>query len=147
MFGYIYLDPDRFMFDFTLPILNRPILWYGFLFALGFFLGYLICRYLVLWYLIARPVITASDIPSANIVSQMIKQYKQEGVLCFKSLNDRDMSSKEALAKKLSDLLFTTSAQPLKNSLYLFFSKFLTNRERSLLCWRGYFEDLLGPLL
>lgn len=29
------------MFDFQLPFLNRPILWYGFLFAFGFFLGYL----------------------------------------------------------------------------------------------------------
>lgn len=30
------------MFDFNLPILDRPILWYGFFFALGFFAGYLI---------------------------------------------------------------------------------------------------------
>lgn len=30
------------MFPFLLPLLGRPILWYGFLFALGFFLGYCI---------------------------------------------------------------------------------------------------------
>lgn len=28
------------MFDFNLPILDRPILWYGFFFAVGFFAGY-----------------------------------------------------------------------------------------------------------
>ena len=35
------------MFSFNLPLLNRPILWYGFFFALGFFLGFWILRYLL----------------------------------------------------------------------------------------------------
>ncbi|MFI5333887.1 MAG: prolipoprotein diacylglyceryl transferase [Chlamydiales bacterium] len=43
-FAYFYWDPPREMFPFVLPLLNRPILWYGFFFALGFFLGYLILR-------------------------------------------------------------------------------------------------------
>lgn len=35
------------MFNFNLPILDRPILWYGFFFALGFFVGYLCLTYLL----------------------------------------------------------------------------------------------------
>ncbi len=45
--SYIYWDPSRAMFDFSLPILGRPILWYGFFFALGFFVGYWILLYLL----------------------------------------------------------------------------------------------------
>jgi len=35
------------MFNFDLPLLGRPILWYGFFFALGFFLGYWVLVYLL----------------------------------------------------------------------------------------------------
>ncbi len=40
--SYIFWDPSPYVFDFNLPLLNRPILWYGFFFALGFFLAYLV---------------------------------------------------------------------------------------------------------
>lgn len=43
----IVWDPAREMFSFNLPLLNRPILWYGFFFALGFFLGFWVLRYLL----------------------------------------------------------------------------------------------------
>jgi prolipoprotein diacylglyceryl transferase len=36
----MYWDPSPDMFPWNLPILGRPILWYGFFFALGFFLGF-----------------------------------------------------------------------------------------------------------
>ena len=35
-------DPDPALTPWNLPILGRPILWYGVFFALGFFLGYLV---------------------------------------------------------------------------------------------------------
>lgn len=40
MIGYLYWDPSPAVWDMPLPLLNRPILWYGFFFALGFFLAY-----------------------------------------------------------------------------------------------------------
>ncbi|MBS0628359.1 MAG: prolipoprotein diacylglyceryl transferase [Verrucomicrobia bacterium] len=40
MLSFIFWDPAREMFSFNLPFLGRPILWYGFFFALGFLLGY-----------------------------------------------------------------------------------------------------------
>lgn len=40
LLSYLTWDPNPALFNFSLPLLNRPILWYGFFFALGFFLGY-----------------------------------------------------------------------------------------------------------
>lgn len=45
--AYFIWDPDPALFSFKIPLLNRPLLWYGFLFALGFFAGYLILLYLL----------------------------------------------------------------------------------------------------
>jgi phosphatidylglycerol:prolipoprotein diacylglycerol transferase len=41
MLAYLYWDPSPSLFSWNLPLLERPILWYGLLFALGFFLAYL----------------------------------------------------------------------------------------------------------
>ncbi len=38
-FAIFIWDPNPALFDVALPILNRPILWYGFLFAVAFFLS------------------------------------------------------------------------------------------------------------
>ena len=46
-FAYFIWDPSPGMFDFNIPFLNRPVLWYGFLFAFGFFVGYLVLLYLL----------------------------------------------------------------------------------------------------
>lgn len=38
--AYLYWDPNRVMF--TVPYFNRPVMWYGFFFVLGFVIGYFI---------------------------------------------------------------------------------------------------------
>lgn len=38
--GYLYWDPNPALFSWNIPFLGRPILWYGFLFAVGFFFSY-----------------------------------------------------------------------------------------------------------
>jgi phosphatidylglycerol---prolipoprotein diacylglyceryl transferase len=40
IFAYLFWDPAREMLPFDLPLLGRPLLWYGFFFAFGFLLGY-----------------------------------------------------------------------------------------------------------
>ncbi|MBS0621717.1 MAG: prolipoprotein diacylglyceryl transferase [Verrucomicrobia bacterium] len=45
MIGVIFWDPDPVVF--RLPGLGHPIVWYGLLFALGFFCGYFVMRRLV----------------------------------------------------------------------------------------------------
>ena len=49
--GFFYWDPQREMFDWVIPFLNRPILWYGFFFAFGFFIAYWVLLYLLKQYL------------------------------------------------------------------------------------------------
>ena len=43
----IQWDPSRALTSWDLPLLGRPILWYGFFFALGFFLAYLVFQALL----------------------------------------------------------------------------------------------------
>ena len=45
--AYFIWDPSPGIFNFNIPLLNRPILWYGFFFALGFFIGYHVLNYLL----------------------------------------------------------------------------------------------------
>ncbi len=40
--AFFLWDPPKEVFPWDVPLLGRPILWYGVLFALGFFLGYLV---------------------------------------------------------------------------------------------------------
>lgn len=44
---FIFWDPSRALTTWNIPLLNRPILWYGFFFALGFFLSYLVFQTLL----------------------------------------------------------------------------------------------------
>ncbi len=55
MLSFIFWDQPREMFSFNLPLLGRPILWYGFFFALGFFLGYFLLVYLLNRYFLQHP--------------------------------------------------------------------------------------------
>jgi len=43
----LYWDPSPEMFHWNIPLLGRPVLWYGFFFALGFYLSYRVLLSLV----------------------------------------------------------------------------------------------------
>lgn len=43
----IFWDPSPAISSFEIPLVGRPILWYGFFFALGFFLAYLVFQRLL----------------------------------------------------------------------------------------------------
>lgn len=45
--AHLVWDPSPEMFHFNLPLLGRPLLWYGFLFACGFFAAYGVLLYLL----------------------------------------------------------------------------------------------------
>lgn len=62
MFGFIYWDFNPTVFNFALPLINRPLMWYGLLFALGFVVGYFIFRYCWLRYLLFSPRFYKNDI-------------------------------------------------------------------------------------
>ncbi len=52
----MYWDPAPEIFSFPIPFLGRPILWYGFFFALGFFLAYWLFASLLKKYLLPYQV-------------------------------------------------------------------------------------------
>ncbi|MES2199538.1 MAG: prolipoprotein diacylglyceryl transferase [Chlamydiota bacterium] len=69
MLNFIFWDPTREIFSFNLPFLGRPILWYGFFFALGFLLGYFLLVYLLKRFL---PSKTAKDLAEKALVYGVI---------------------------------------------------------------------------
>ncbi|MGB7128002.1 MAG: prolipoprotein diacylglyceryl transferase [Candidatus Rhabdochlamydia sp.] len=62
MFGFLYWDPNPAVFHFLLPLIHRPLMWYGVLFALGFIVGYFIFRYCWLRYLLFSLKFSKQDI-------------------------------------------------------------------------------------
>ncbi|MDP1834566.1 MAG: prolipoprotein diacylglyceryl transferase [Chlamydiales bacterium] len=40
--AYFYWNPSPYIFNYSLPVIDRPLGWYGVLFALGFIMGYAI---------------------------------------------------------------------------------------------------------
>jgi phosphatidylglycerol---prolipoprotein diacylglyceryl transferase len=80
------------MLPFDLPFLHRGILWYGFLFALGFFVGYWIFLYLVRRYFLFFPQFRKEDIASW---SELIRKLKTDAEMStiYSSL-DRSMKAR-----------------------------------------------------
>jgi phosphatidylglycerol:prolipoprotein diacylglycerol transferase len=75
LFSYIVWGPNREMFHFDLPLLNRPILWYGFFFAFGFFLGYLCLTYLLRRYFLFLTQIRKEDVIAwPDLIKAIAKQ-------------------------------------------------------------------------
>lgn len=68
----IYVDPPREMFSWTVPFLNRPILWYGALFAAGFFLGYYLFLFFIKQYLLSSKSSKQATIESRNITEGLL---------------------------------------------------------------------------
>lgn len=62
MIAYFTWDPSPSLFNFTIPLLNRPLLWYGFLFALGFFAGYLVLTHLLKRYFVSKGEFHKADV-------------------------------------------------------------------------------------
>ncbi len=73
--AYFVWDPSPGMFNFNLPFLNRPILWYGFLFAFGFFAGYLILTYLLRRYFLSKPEFSKA---SSGQIKEMVGKFAEQ---------------------------------------------------------------------
>jgi phosphatidylglycerol---prolipoprotein diacylglyceryl transferase len=76
MIGYIYWNPKKELF--TLPIINYPILWYSFLFLLGFVFGYLIFQRVLRRYFYLFLDITNKDIISIDRLNEDLKFPKDD---------------------------------------------------------------------
>lgn len=75
MFSYIQWNPNPDIVFFSL--LNRSIKWYGFLFALGFFIAYSLGRFFLKTFLLFRKDFTSFEVKNWNGLFQDLK-YKRE---------------------------------------------------------------------
>ncbi len=62
MIAYFTWDPSPNIFNFDIPLLHRPLVWYGFLFALGFFVGYLVLTYFLRRYFLLNAQFRKEDV-------------------------------------------------------------------------------------
>jgi prolipoprotein diacylglyceryl transferase len=87
--SFIVWDPPRAMMPWNIPLLNRPILWYGFFFALGFFLAYFFLVYLLRGYFDQDPSFKKKENPvRAKILAEKTLFYAVIGTLVGARLGD-----------------------------------------------------------
>lgn len=87
-FSYLYWDPNPEMFRIDLPFLHRGILWYGFLFALGFFIGYWIFLYLARRHFLFYPEFRSSLKKRSLVLTERVTIYVVIGALIGSRLGD-----------------------------------------------------------
>ncbi len=93
--AYLFWNPQREVFNFNLPFLNRPILWYGVFFATGLALAYLIA------YLLLKPHLKEK----ASLVIDKISLYTCLGLI---------------IGAKGADVIFYQGVDILKDDYFVF---------------------------
>ncbi len=88
MLSFLHWDPNRALIDWNLPFLGRPILWYGFLFAVGFFFGYLFFVYLLRRYFSCYPKLISDVKVQSNAVADRLLLYIIIGTLVGARVGD-----------------------------------------------------------
>jgi phosphatidylglycerol---prolipoprotein diacylglyceryl transferase len=84
--AYFVWDPSPYLFRLNIPLLDRPLLWYGFLFALGFFAGYCVLTYLLRRYLLLNPKF--SQVGTARQIAEQLTFYVIVGAIIGARLGD-----------------------------------------------------------
>ncbi len=88
MLSVFFWDPPRAMIPWTIPFLERPILWYGFFFALGFFLAYFFLVYLLKGYFDQDQVLKKESKHLAKVLAEKALLYSVVGTLIGARLGD-----------------------------------------------------------
>lgn len=150
MFAYLYWDPSPYVFNFSLPLLHRPVLWYGVLFALGFFVGYFFFKSQLFIYLSTRPYVSEDDIISVKSIAQKIKEGQEDKKSLFTlPLSKTALNAKNELSIYLNTLIDHFSShksltkQIDKKRIY----PHLSSLEQGKLMARIALEKYLGPAL
>jgi prolipoprotein diacylglyceryl transferase len=82
--NFLFWDPSPEIFSFHIPFLDRPILWYGFFFALGFFIAYWIFSHLLKNFLLPHQI----DKREINWLAEKIGFYILVGAVIGARLGD-----------------------------------------------------------
>ena len=79
MSHWFYWDPDPI--SFVIPGINRPIAWYGILFALGFFIGFYLLRALF-----KKSLSHSGSIARENVLLVYLARFIKSSIFRFASL-------------------------------------------------------------
>jgi len=148
MIGYLYWDPSPYISDFSLPFLNRPILWYGALFALGFLIGFYLLRYLLTTYLLSRPYFTREDLRLPQGILKVLKAKVSHKD--FQSLFESSNLSIEQLSQGLNQLVSSLEKTPSAPEVSWLWSRFiplLSVKQRRALYNRLWLDKILNPMI
>lgn len=156
-FGWIYWDPDHVLF--TVPLINRPIGWYGILFASGFIIAYWIlyhlfknkikCSDLFLRDLANSPLFIQQLYHHSNIVQKFELPLQKELHQVISSKQEQKISEEflRKILKAYNQLHFTRQESELLFPKALYTSKelglYLTDR----LTWFVVLGTILGARL
>lgn len=89
--AWIHWDPNPVLF--VIPWIQKPVVWYGLFFALGFYLAYLLMRFLTERYLYGTSRFAVSDVKDWDFFREMIC-HNRDGYIIFSELSS---STKNAL--------------------------------------------------
>ncbi len=76
--SYLYWDPVREMF--YIPLIERPVMWYGFFFVLGLMIGYYIMIRVFERKLAQTPQLLMRDVGNWNVLMRQLRRALQEDI-------------------------------------------------------------------
>ncbi len=129
--AYLFWDPSPICF--RIPLLDRPIMWYGVLFALGFFIGFCVLKLLFTYFFALRPEIAKDDIEDISLLQKSLKTQFPASKL--------DGNCATSLSTELNLVVIEpTSLGFSPKWIYQLFSKFFSKEEKASLLRRLFLE-------
>jgi phosphatidylglycerol:prolipoprotein diacylglycerol transferase len=123
--SWLYWNPPRDVF--TIPLIDRPIAWYGVLFVLGFILGYFIVIPMISQFLFQSKRLSTLDILNWSLFIQQLKSKENNSnSLASKFYQELDPHLKQKI-KNLTDE--TQIDVELKSGLLKELNRFLQHKE------------------
>lgn len=98
LLAWLYWNPSRIAF--TIPIIERPVAWYGCLFVLGFLLGYFIVIPVIKKFIVSSKHLSSLDIASWPLLINYLQAASpQHTPLTYKILSKLDAQTRQQLSK------------------------------------------------
>lgn len=140
LFAWLFWDPVRVLF--TVPIIDRPVVWYGLWFVLGFIVGYLLILPMFRRRLERTHVILDRDIANwQTLIDILQKGPTKPGSLLFKISQHFDKKTWQLLRQPMSQLQ-NSNGLALRSSILAALNSVLNDSHSSLKVDRAQIEAL-----
>lgn len=120
--GWLYWNPDKFIF--TLPVIDRPIAWYGFFFVIGFIIGYFIMMKMVLETFKQAQFLAERDIYNwPNLINSLKSKLPKLFTTTENLTENLTKKNKDLILQKINDTLSTPNPLYSRSDIDRFFPK------------------------